>query len=247
MGSALLSAPGSVTAADGGSVTVPCQYDQQFRENTKYWCKGIIYEFCSIVVKTPRTRENNRSSIRDDKEAGVFTVTMTSLRKSDQDTYWCVVARYGRNVYTKVTLRVSPAGQLWNLSSTLLQQLLDIPALICTVLLLTQKDKSEMTLTCCPNLTNWPHVMAKSRCTVYKYNSWSVNLICWCKVFCSAVITTAINTPTSSSPTQDEIRWGYTVVSISPLTWTTEITELWTNFLHWWAKMFHLSAPNNAI
>ncbi|KAM8754799.1 CMRF35-like molecule 3 [Acanthopagrus schlegelii] len=143
MGSALLSAPGSVTAADGGSVTVLCQYDQQFRENTKYWCKGIIYEFCSIVVKTPRTRENNRSSIRDDKEAGVFTVTMTSLRKSDQDTYWCVVARHGKNVYTKVTLRVSPA-----------------------------------------------------------------------------VITTTINTPTSSSPTQDEIRWW------APLRWILFISML---------------------
>lgn len=112
MGLTLLSAPGSVTAADGGSVTVPCQYDQQFRENTKYWCKGIFYEFCSIVAKTPRNRENNRSSIRDDKEAGVFTVTMTSLRKSDQDIYWCVIATEGRNVHTRVSLLVSPAGQL---------------------------------------------------------------------------------------------------------------------------------------
>ncbi|XP_073325809.1 CMRF35-like molecule 1 [Pagrus major] len=107
--SALLSAPGSVTAACGGSVTVSCQYDQQFRESTKYWCRGKIYELCAIVVKTPKNRQNNRSSIRDDKEAGIFTVTMTSLRKSDQDSYWCVIARDGKNVYTRVKLRVSPA------------------------------------------------------------------------------------------------------------------------------------------
>ncbi|XP_045912304.1 CMRF35-like molecule 1 [Micropterus dolomieu] len=105
--SAQLSAPGVVTAAYGGSVTVSCQYDHQFREYTKYWCKGRIYELCTIVVKTPKNRHSDRSSIADDKEAGVITVTMTSVRESDQDMYWCVIATPGRNVYTGVRLRVS--------------------------------------------------------------------------------------------------------------------------------------------
>ncbi|XP_044067275.1 CMRF35-like molecule 3 [Siniperca chuatsi] len=102
-----LSAPEVVTATYGGSVTVSCQYDHQFREYTKYWCKGPKYELCTIVVKTPRNRYRGRSSIADDKEAGVFTVTMTSLRESDEDTYWCVIARIGWNVYTGVRLCVS--------------------------------------------------------------------------------------------------------------------------------------------
>lgn len=107
-----LSAPEVVTAAYGGSVTVSCQYDHQFREHTKYWCKGKIYELCEIVVKTPRNRPSDRSSIADDKEAGVFTVNMTSLRESDEDMYWCVIARHGINVYTGVRLRLSHTGKL---------------------------------------------------------------------------------------------------------------------------------------
>ncbi|XP_041654563.1 CMRF35-like molecule 3 [Cheilinus undulatus] len=107
--SAQLSAPGVVTGVYGGSVNVSCQYDLKFREYTKYWCKGQVYEFCEIVVKTPRSRPNARSFIVDDKEAGVFTVTMTSLNKSDGGMYWCVIARKGKNNYAGVQLRLSKA------------------------------------------------------------------------------------------------------------------------------------------
>ncbi|XP_068996223.1 CMRF35-like molecule 1 isoform X2 [Embiotoca jacksoni] len=105
-----LAAPRTVTAASGGSVTVPCQYDLQFKENTKYWCKGMVYELCTIVVKTPRARPHDRSSIVEDKEARVFTVTMTSLGESDEDWYWCVIARPGRNIYARVRLIISHAA-----------------------------------------------------------------------------------------------------------------------------------------
>ncbi|XP_056278725.1 CMRF35-like molecule 3 [Pseudoliparis swirei] len=107
VGSAQLSAPDVVTGARGGSVTVPCQYELQFRDYTKYWCRGQIYELCEIVVKTPRRSRKGRSTIADDKKAGVFTVTLTSLRESDEDKYWCVIARSGRNIHTSVKLRVS--------------------------------------------------------------------------------------------------------------------------------------------
>ncbi|XP_042347229.1 CMRF35-like molecule 1 isoform X2 [Plectropomus leopardus] len=107
--SAQLSAPDVVTGVYGGSVTIRCQYNQQFREYEKYWCKGQIYEWCKVVVRTPRMKYSDRSSIEDDKEAGVFTVTMTSLTESDKDMYWCVISRQGRNVYTGVRLRLSHA------------------------------------------------------------------------------------------------------------------------------------------
>ncbi|KAK9514984.1 hypothetical protein VZT92_025662 [Zoarces viviparus] len=102
-----LSAPEVVTGAYGGSVTVSCQYDSQFRDYTKYWCKGSIYELCDIVVRTPRRQQKGTSSIADDKEAGVFTVTITSLTASDDDMYWCVIARSGRNIFSGVKLSVS--------------------------------------------------------------------------------------------------------------------------------------------
>lgn len=108
-----LSTPETVTAGQGGSVTVSCQYDHQFRENTKYWCRGRVYELCVIVVKTPRKPAADRSSIVDDKEAGVVTVTMTSLRKGDEGMYWCVIATSGRNIYSGVRLLVSHTGVLF--------------------------------------------------------------------------------------------------------------------------------------
>lgn len=111
VGSAQLSAPDVVTGARGGSVTVPCQYELQFRDYTKYWCRGQIYELCEIVVKTPRRSRKGRSTIADDKKAGVFTVTLTSLRESDEDKYWSVIARSGRNIHTSVKLRVSHSGR----------------------------------------------------------------------------------------------------------------------------------------
>lgn len=107
-----LSVPPEVTGTYSGSVMVSCQYDLQFKDNTKYWCKGPVYDICVIVVKTPRNRPNKRSFIVDDKDAGIFTVTMTALGDSDEDTYWCVISRSGRNVYTAVKLIISPAGML---------------------------------------------------------------------------------------------------------------------------------------
>ncbi|KAM9856282.1 CMRF35-like molecule 3 [Aulostomus maculatus] len=102
-----LSAPKEVQGAHNGSVSVPCQYDRHFKDNTKYWCKGPIYDLCQIMVKTPKNRKNNRIFITDDKSAGVFTVTMTSLRISDTDMYWCVIATQGRNIHSRVRLLIS--------------------------------------------------------------------------------------------------------------------------------------------
>ncbi|KAG7521026.1 CMRF35-like molecule 3 [Solea senegalensis] len=54
-----------------------------------------------------RNRPSDRCFIADDKEAGVFTVTMTGLQDSDDDLYWCVIAKGGLNIHTPVRLLVS--------------------------------------------------------------------------------------------------------------------------------------------
>ncbi|PWA31642.1 hypothetical protein CCH79_00006563, partial [Gambusia affinis] len=105
--SADLLAPEEVTASPGGLVKIACQYDLQFKERPKYWCKGSIYELCSILVKTTRKTQRDRFFIADDREAGIFTVTMTSLMESDEDKYWCVISRSGRNVYKSVRLVIT--------------------------------------------------------------------------------------------------------------------------------------------
>lgn len=108
---AQLSAPKEVTVALGGSLSVSCRYDHKYRDHTKYWCKGKIYELCKIVVKTPRNRQSDTNFIADHKQERFFTVTMTSLRQRDEGKYWCVVATSGRNVHTGVTVRISHAGR----------------------------------------------------------------------------------------------------------------------------------------
>ncbi|XP_072223308.1 CMRF35-like molecule 5 [Leuresthes tenuis] len=102
-----LSAPEEVTATLGGSATVSCKYDLRLKYNTKYWCKGLVYYLCKIVVKTPRNRPNVRSLIADHKEEGVFTVTMTQLTERDESMYWCVIARSGIDIYKRVQLFIS--------------------------------------------------------------------------------------------------------------------------------------------
>ncbi|XP_077588781.1 CMRF35-like molecule 1 isoform X1 [Stigmatopora nigra] len=102
-----LKAPSFIQAAYGESLTVPCEYDSKFREYTKYWCRGPIYKLCKIVVKTPKQRYHERWSITDDKKAGKFIITMTSLRRTDADKYWCVIARHGKNIFSGVKLIVS--------------------------------------------------------------------------------------------------------------------------------------------
>lgn len=105
-----LSGPEVVIAACGGSVTIACHYDQMFKQNEKYWCKGRPYALCAIVVRTPSNRISDRSSIDDDKKAGIITVTIHSLSKNDDDVYWCVIARQGKNVFTRVRLLISETG-----------------------------------------------------------------------------------------------------------------------------------------
>lgn len=107
----LLAAPEEVRAALGGSASVSCHYHRKYSDYTKYWCKGKIYELCTIVAKTPRKRWSNRTSIQDNKQRGFFTVTMTFLEERDEDVYWCVIARTGRNIYSGVRLRLSHAGR----------------------------------------------------------------------------------------------------------------------------------------
>ncbi|CAB1414647.1 unnamed protein product [Pleuronectes platessa] len=51
--------------------------------------------------------DGGRSFIADDKEAGVFNVTMTSVRYRDEDVYWCVIRQLGGDIKTRVQLKVS--------------------------------------------------------------------------------------------------------------------------------------------
>uniref|UniRef100_A0A4W5JC49 Ig-like domain-containing protein n=1 Tax=Hucho hucho TaxID=62062 RepID=A0A4W5JC49_9TELE len=82
-----------VSLKKGGSITIPCLYNQRYRNNVKYWCRGYYWSGCSTVVRTDHPKTSGKTSISDDINQRVFTVTMTNLSPSDSDYYWCVVDR----------------------------------------------------------------------------------------------------------------------------------------------------------
>uniref|UniRef100_A0A8C7KEI5 Polymeric immunoglobulin receptor-like n=1 Tax=Oncorhynchus kisutch TaxID=8019 RepID=A0A8C7KEI5_ONCKI len=82
-----------VSIKQGGSITIPCLYNQRYRNNVKYWCRGYNWLGCSTVVRTDHPKTSRKTSISDDINQRVFTVTMTSLSPNDSDYYWCIVER----------------------------------------------------------------------------------------------------------------------------------------------------------
>uniref|UniRef100_A0A3B4UD79 Immunoglobulin domain-containing protein n=1 Tax=Seriola dumerili TaxID=41447 RepID=A0A3B4UD79_SERDU len=79
-----------VSVKAGVSITIPCLYGSQYRNNVKYLCKGYRWSFCSYAVKTNQPRSSGKFSISDDKNQRIFTVTIKDLTNTDTD-YWCIV------------------------------------------------------------------------------------------------------------------------------------------------------------
>ncbi|KAL4604804.1 CMRF35-like molecule 8 isoform X3 [Arapaima gigas] len=96
-----------VSAETGGSVTIPCHYDQKYKHHVKYWCRGYIWSSCSTVVRTDSPQRRGEVSITDHPNRLLFTVTMKNLQEKDSDTYWCVVEIVGgQDVGTFLPLKI---------------------------------------------------------------------------------------------------------------------------------------------
>ncbi|CAB1343866.1 unnamed protein product, partial [Coregonus sp. 'balchen'] len=80
-----------VSVQAGGSITIPCHYDQYYKNHVKYWCKGYDWSRCSSLVRSDHPKSSGNASISDDINQRVFTVTMTDLEPEDSKTYRCVV------------------------------------------------------------------------------------------------------------------------------------------------------------
>ncbi|EPQ12824.1 CMRF35-like molecule 8 [Myotis brandtii] len=81
----------------GGSLSVQCQYEKEFKENNKYWCKSpCLASLRTKIVETTKSEREVRSgrvSIRDHPATLTFTVTLESLTESDEGTYRCGIHR----------------------------------------------------------------------------------------------------------------------------------------------------------
>ncbi|XP_072566697.1 polymeric immunoglobulin receptor-like isoform X3 [Paramormyrops kingsleyae] len=98
----------TVTVERGGSVTIPCFYENEYRQQVKYWCKGSDWSSCTPIVRTDSPKKSGEVSIRDDPVKRVFNVTMNNLTTGNSGYYWCGVeisrdSAVGTQVYLSVS------------------------------------------------------------------------------------------------------------------------------------------------
>ncbi|XP_070416165.1 CMRF35-like molecule 6 isoform X1 [Equus przewalskii] len=106
--------PKVMRGPERGSLTVRCRYGPGWKTHRKWWCRGVDWARCKILVITTGSEqevERDRVSIRDDQRNLTFTVTMEELRRDDEDTYWCGIERTGADpgFQVKVTIDPGPA------------------------------------------------------------------------------------------------------------------------------------------
>ncbi|XP_039502838.1 polymeric immunoglobulin receptor-like [Pimephales promelas] len=105
----------SVTGYSGGGVNITCEYDEKYKENTKYFCKGDWLS-CIDRIKTDikdKWVHNGRFSLYDDTRSAVFTVTIRNLTGEDSGTYQCAVdIPKDIDSSTEVKLKISTGQQI---------------------------------------------------------------------------------------------------------------------------------------
>ncbi|XP_072566691.1 CMRF35-like molecule 8 isoform X2 [Paramormyrops kingsleyae] len=80
-----------LTAQSGESLTIPCFYDQKYKDHVKYWCRGQLWSSCTIMTRTDSPQSSSKVSITDSPAQLVFHVIMRNLKTSDTGIYWCAV------------------------------------------------------------------------------------------------------------------------------------------------------------
>ncbi|XP_072567733.1 polymeric immunoglobulin receptor-like [Paramormyrops kingsleyae] len=104
-----VSSVGRVSVQRGGSVTIPCSYEDSYKTHVKYWCReNYSLDPCTPIVRSDYPQKKDEVSIRDDPDQSVFTVTMNNLKTGDSGCYWCGVeisrgSAVGTWIYLSVT------------------------------------------------------------------------------------------------------------------------------------------------
>ncbi|XP_022541781.2 CMRF35-like molecule 3 [Astyanax mexicanus] len=99
----------SLEARVGGDVQIRCSHGFAHK-NVKYFCNKTCLNR-DVLIKSDRMRNPNRKGRYTllDEGSGVFTVTISGLKKSDSGTYWCGVQRMVKDTYLQVILTVLEA------------------------------------------------------------------------------------------------------------------------------------------
>ncbi|RXN34605.1 polymeric immunoglobulin receptor-like protein [Labeo rohita] len=93
-----------LTAQSGGSVTIPCHYHRQHKDFPKFWCKGKNWLTC-LTMRPISQEKQTGISFDNSPDELVMTMTMTNLRSSDTNRYWCAVKI--RSSYTRTSLELT--------------------------------------------------------------------------------------------------------------------------------------------
>ncbi|KAG7463836.1 hypothetical protein MATL_G00180880 [Megalops atlanticus] len=100
-----LSGPEQVKSRTGEAVQITCKYHQFYRSYIKYWCKGYYWNHCTVMIRSDQPSQSNCNIlISDDKDRGVFTITMRNTKEEDSGWYWCGIERVSRHVGFSVRL-----------------------------------------------------------------------------------------------------------------------------------------------
>lgn len=72
------------------SITIPCSYDNNYKQNRMYLCKGNAWLSCNIIAHNGEEKEN--VEVTHHPTQNIFTVTMRNVQPTDAGSYWCAVA-----------------------------------------------------------------------------------------------------------------------------------------------------------
>uniref|UniRef100_H0XLC9 Immunoglobulin domain-containing protein n=2 Tax=Otolemur garnettii TaxID=30611 RepID=H0XLC9_OTOGA len=103
-----LRSPNTVMGIVGGSLSVQCEYEEDYRAAKSVQCSYIF----NIVMTEGSEKEvrYGRLSIKNYSAHLTIEVTLDNLTREDSSTYWCVFGRgHGLKYITEVTVLVSPA------------------------------------------------------------------------------------------------------------------------------------------
>ncbi|XP_051992540.1 polymeric immunoglobulin receptor isoform X2 [Xyrauchen texanus] len=99
-----------ITAKSGGSVTIPCHYHRIHKDLQKYWCKGKNWSTCMTMQPTNPKEKRTGISFLNIPDELLTTMTLTNLRSSDSNRYWCAAKIGGplqRDIKTVLELTVT--------------------------------------------------------------------------------------------------------------------------------------------
>ncbi|XP_048866453.1 CMRF35-like molecule 8 isoform X2 [Brienomyrus brachyistius] len=106
-----------LTAQSGESLTIPCFYDQKYKDHVKYWCRGKLWSSCTIMKRTDSPEGSRKVSITDKPAQLVFNVNMWNLNTSDTGIYWCAVEIGGKmDECTSLSIEVKAAQSVRTVS-----------------------------------------------------------------------------------------------------------------------------------